>query len=97
MLAEGRQTFRFDTFGDEEFWGGTLKLHQAIEARASAASGRRQPPTALAVGLKVDVERSRTSSRVNGQVNLDDPATTLALLELERGRRRHRILRRRDR
>ncbi|MGH8003516.1 MAG: hypothetical protein ACRECJ_02170, partial [Limisphaerales bacterium] len=25
MLAEGKQTFRFDTFGDEEFWGGALK------------------------------------------------------------------------
>jgi hypothetical protein len=31
MLAEGKQTFRFDTFGDEEFWGDGLKLHQAIE------------------------------------------------------------------
>src|SRR5215831_18435628 len=30
MMDEGRQTFRFDTFGDEAFWGGTLKLHQAI-------------------------------------------------------------------
>src|SRR5438309_334987 len=31
MIAEGLQTFRFDTFGDEAFWGGTLKLHEAIE------------------------------------------------------------------
>jgi len=30
MLAEGRNTFRFDTFGDESFWGDTLKLHEAI-------------------------------------------------------------------
>ncbi|HEX9261073.1 MAG TPA: hypothetical protein VF893_00920, partial [Candidatus Bathyarchaeia archaeon] len=30
MLEEGRETFRFDTFGDEAFWGDTLKLHQAI-------------------------------------------------------------------
>jgi hypothetical protein len=30
MLAEGRQTFRFDTFGDEAFWGGMLQLHRAI-------------------------------------------------------------------
>jgi hypothetical protein len=31
MLAEGKQTFRFDTFGSEAFWGEQLKLHQAIE------------------------------------------------------------------
>src|SRR5882672_4645104 len=26
----GREIFRFDTFGDEAWWGDTLKLHQAI-------------------------------------------------------------------
>src|SRR5204863_2415445 len=31
MIADGRNTFRFDTFGDEAFWGGALQLHQAIE------------------------------------------------------------------
>src|SRR6185503_9809948 len=31
MVDEGRQIFRFDTFGDEAFWGDTLKLHQAIQ------------------------------------------------------------------
>jgi hypothetical protein len=30
MLTEGRQTFRFDTFGSEAFWGDTLKLHEAV-------------------------------------------------------------------
>jgi hypothetical protein len=30
MLAEGKQTFRFDTFGSEAFWGDTLKLHEAV-------------------------------------------------------------------
>src|SRR5687768_11625724 len=29
-LEEGKETFRFDTFGSEDFWGGQLKLHQAI-------------------------------------------------------------------
>jgi len=24
MVAQGRQTFRFDTFGEEAFWGDTL-------------------------------------------------------------------------
>ena len=31
MVEEGRKTFRFDTFGDEAFWGDQLKLHQAIK------------------------------------------------------------------
>jgi hypothetical protein len=30
MLQQGRQIFRFDTFGDEAFWGDTVKLHQAV-------------------------------------------------------------------
>jgi hypothetical protein len=29
-LDKGSQIFRFDTFGDESFWGDTLRLHQAI-------------------------------------------------------------------
>ena len=37
LLSEGRETFRFDTFGDEAFWGGSLQLHQAIKAPRSAA------------------------------------------------------------
>src|SRR5690242_5069556 len=39
MVAEGRTTFRFDTFGDEAFWGDTLKLHQAIEGAAHGGVG----------------------------------------------------------
>ena len=80
MIDEGRQTFRYDTFGDEDFWGDTLKLHQAIAGAANGGVGPGvSPKTALAVGLKVDVDalpadvvdrRSRTA-----QVNLDDPAT----------------------
>ena len=30
MLKEGRHIFRFDTFGSEDFWGGKLRLHEAI-------------------------------------------------------------------
>ena len=43
MLAEGKQTFRFDTFGSEAFWGGTLKLHQAV-AKLSPKQARRPSP-----------------------------------------------------
>ena len=40
LVDQGRQIFRFDTFGDEAFWGGALQLHRAIEGRNWAASVR---------------------------------------------------------
>jgi hypothetical protein len=33
-MLQGRETFRFDTFGDEDFWGGQLRLHEGIETSA---------------------------------------------------------------
>src|SRR5690349_4813083 len=54
-VERGRQIFRFDTFGDEDFWGGALKLHQGIEgAKFGGVGPGVSPRTALAVGLKVD-------------------------------------------
>src|SRR5712692_1339515 len=84
-VLQGEQIFRFDTFGDEAFWGDTLKLHQAIEGEHFGGVGPGvSPATALAVGLKVDAE-ALPSSVVNairhGQVDLNDTAVTLALLE----------------
>ena len=85
-LAEGRQIFRFDTFGDQAFWGDTIKLHQAIQGTRFGGVGRGvSPKTALAVGLKVDVDalpHDLIENLKKGQVDLDDPATTLALLKL---------------
>ena len=55
MINEGRKTFRFDTFGDEAFWGDTLRLHEAIAGQDNGGiGGGVSPNTALAVGLKVD-------------------------------------------
>ncbi len=86
MVEEGKQIFRYDTFGDEKFWGDTLKLHQAIMGGKLGGIGDGvSPKTALAVGLKVDLEalpKELVTSLKAGQVNLDDPATTLALLKL---------------
>jgi hypothetical protein len=92
MIQEGRRTFRFDTFGDEAFWGDLLGLHRAIEGTAFGGVATPDlgidgvsPNTALAVGLKVDVEAlpgDLIQALKRGQVNLDDPATTLALLKL---------------
>src|SRR5690242_15707672 len=39
LIDQGRQVFRYDTFGDEAFWGDTLKLHQAIEGAANGGVG----------------------------------------------------------
>jgi len=84
-LAMGRQVFRFDTFGDEAFWGDTLKLHEAIEG-ASFAGGvgpGLSPKAALSIGLKVDIDALPANLReqlLHGAVNLDSPATTLTLL-----------------
>jgi hypothetical protein len=85
-LAAGKRTFRFDTFGDESFWGDKLKLHTAIEGQAHGGVGPGvSPKTALAVGLKVDAEAIPVPLAADikaGKVNLDDPATTLALLQI---------------
>lgn len=78
MLVAGRAIFRDDTFGSEAFWGEKLKLHQAIATGVS-------PKTALAVGLKVDVDAippAVVQALQRGEVNLDDPATTVTLLKL---------------
>jgi mono/diheme cytochrome c family protein len=86
LFGRGRQTFRFDTFGDEHFWGDTLQLHQAIEgARFGGVGAGISPAAALGVGLKVDVAALPESLLENirrGRVDLNDPANTLALLRL---------------
>ena len=86
MLEDGKQTFRFDTFGDEAFWSDALQLHRAIAgAQLGGVGPGVSPKTALAVGLKVDADAlpgSLVSQLKHGRVNLDDPATTLALLKL---------------
>jgi hypothetical protein len=86
LVRDGRRTFRFDTFGDQKFWGDTLHLHRAIAGAANGGVGPGvSPRTALAVGLKVDVNALPAAVRdalAAGEVDLDDPAVTLALLKL---------------
>ena len=86
LVAQGRHVFRFETFGDQAFWGGQLGLHKAIEGSKFGGVGAGvSPNTALSVGLKVDVDAlpaSLIDEIKQGQVDLDDPANTLALLQL---------------
>ena len=87
MFEEGKQIFRYDTFGDEVYWTDKLKLHQAIEGSKFGGVGPGvSPKTALAVGLKVDMDAlpaDLVAKIKRGEVNLDDPATTLALIKLD--------------
>jgi hypothetical protein len=77
LVAEGQQTFRFDTFGDETKWTDVLRMHEVVRAV--------DPTTALAAGLKVDSEvlpPAVVTGIQAGTVSLTDPATTVALLKL---------------
>jgi hypothetical protein len=86
LFVEGRHSFRYDTFGNEAFWGDALRLHLALAGTNNGGVGPGvSPQTALTVGLKVDVQALPPSLQAKlrkGNVNLDDPATTLALLKL---------------
>ncbi|MCM2315672.1 MAG: hypothetical protein NDJ92_11050 [Thermoanaerobaculia bacterium] len=87
MLTRGRESFRNDTFGDESFWSGRLRLHEAIAGEANGGVGPGvSPATALAVGLKVDAEALPDALKAKiarGEVDLQSPATTIALLSLD--------------
>src|SRR5512138_2348532 len=87
LVREGREIFRFDTFGSEAFWGGALRLHETIAGAANGGTGPGlSPRAALSLGLKVDSEAlpaDLVQSVKRGVVNLDDPAVTVALLKLD--------------
>src|SRR5690242_2122243 len=86
LVAQGRNVFRYDTFGDQAVWGGVLGLQKAIEGKKLGGVGPGvSPKTALAVGLKVDAHAlpaSLIAALEHGKVNLNSPKTTLALLKL---------------
>jgi hypothetical protein len=76
LVSQGKQIFRFDTFGDEAFWGGQLHLHEAINGLP--------PRAALQLGLKVDsaaLPPAVLEALKHGKVNLDDPAVTRMLIK----------------
>ena len=73
-FTSGKDIFRYDTFGDEQVWTDVLGMHEVISQAVS-------PTTALSVGLKVDAKA--LPEGILDEVDLDDPATTVALLELD--------------
>jgi len=72
-LNEGREIFRYDTFGDERFWTDVLLMNEVIERSVD-------PTTALSVGLKVDADALPPG--ILATADLKSPATTVALLKL---------------
>lgn len=79
LVEEGREIFRYDTFGDEVYWSDTLRMHEVIEQSVS-------PELALQVGLKVDADalpEELKEAIAAGEIDLSDPATTVALIELD--------------
>ncbi len=72
MLEQGRAVFRHSTFRSQTFFGSALRLHEAVAELS--------PRQALAAGLKVDADA--VPPAVLATADLDDPATTAALLRL---------------
>jgi hypothetical protein len=73
LVDQGKDVFRFDTFGDEVFWTDTLRLHEVIGSAVD-------PVTALSVGLKVDADV--LPAGILQTADLRSPATTVALIKL---------------
>jgi len=76
LIEQGRQIFRFDTYGDEAFWTDQLQIQRAVKGLS--------PQTVLALGLKVDADALSPSvieAIKHGNVNLNDPAVTLQLIK----------------
>src|SRR5688572_19951406 len=86
MLADGKQIFRYETFGDESYWTDVLQINKAITGAKHGGIGvGLSPKSALEVGLKVDMDAipADVAEAIKaGKVNLDDPAVTLTLLQL---------------
>jgi hypothetical protein len=86
LVVDGKQIFRYDDFEDDDFWSGLLHLDKAIAGAANGGYGTGvSPATALSVGLKVDADAlpaDLVAAIKAGKVDLNNPATTLALLKL---------------
>src|SRR5688572_23281827 len=85
MLEEGKKIFRFDTFGSEDFWGGQLRLHEAIVGQKLGGVGSGvSPKLGLCLAVKVAagaLPADLVAAIKAGKVNMDDPASTVALLK----------------
>lgn len=74
LISKGREVFRHETFGDEAYWTGTLRLNQVITDVLA-------PRMALTLGLKVDADA--LPDGLIQTADLESTATTVALLKLD--------------
>jgi len=72
LERQGQAIFRYDTFGDEQFWTDTAGLHLVVDKEI-------QPLEALSLGLKVDIEKLNLL-----QFILHNPLSTSGTRELLR-------------
>lgn len=72
MVEQGKQIFRFDTFGDETQWTDTLRMHEIVDKQV-------QPLEALGLGLKVDLDKLKL-----GRFLLHNPLAASGTRELLR-------------
>jgi hypothetical protein len=73
----GQEIFRYDTFGDEQLWTDTFRLHETVQ--------QLPPVDALKLGLKVDVDAlppPLIQALMDKQVDLTNAAVTRRLLEM---------------
>jgi hypothetical protein len=74
----GQVVFRHDTFGSEQLWTDTLRMHEVL--------AHVTPKAALSLGLKVDADAlppPTLQALQGGQLNLDDENVTRRLIELD--------------
>ena len=77
QLFDGQFIFRYDTFGDEQLWTTKLRFTRRVATLS--------PADALDLGLKVDLAAlppAIVDALKADMVDLDDPAVTLTLLQL---------------
>jgi cytochrome c5 len=74
LIDEGRDVFRYETFGDEAYWTGVLHLEQVI-------ADVLDPRMALTIGLKVDADA--LPDGLIQTADLESMATTIALLKMD--------------
>ena len=78
LVAEGKQIFRYEDFGDWRFWTDTLRLHELVQGV--------DPATALSLGLKVDADAvppDVLAAVLADPALLENPAVTRQLLSID--------------
>ena len=75
---DGKAIFRFDTFGDEQLWTDVLRMHEVLpDGRSGHRAGGRPQGRCRRAACRESIAALQA-----GEVDLTDPAVTVALLRL---------------